>query len=149
MRILTIGFSLKLPVFSVLVVWIIFMPKLCIILPTTQSYNGHPLQLVMRERRLHCWLLVLLVHQMGGIERGEEGERRHWRIKCLLSSLTQKCNLQQEKMFGSSSVPNVFNHPVSPSLLPPGKVAQCMTEQGKNWPGMNESVFVILSSNGR
>ena len=85
----------------------------------------------------------------GGIERGEEGERRHWRIKCLLSSLTQKCNLQQEKMFGSSSVPNVFNHPVSLSLPPPGKVAQCMTEQGKNWPGMNESVFVILSSNGR
>ena len=31
---------------------------------------------------------------------------------------------------------------------PPGKVAQCMTEQGKNWPGLNES-FLFCFSNGR
>ena len=51
---LTIGLSLKLPVFSGELVWIIFTPKLCIIAASLTMDTLAISNERERERRLHC-----------------------------------------------------------------------------------------------
>ena len=155
---LTIGLISNCQCFLVELVWIIFTPKLCIILasPTMDTLA------ISNEREEIALLVASLAERPDGGELWGEIAREERRgeetIKDQMSSgqsavcsLTQKCNLQQRENVWFLLSSQCFQSSclsLSLSLSSSRKSSPVHDWGGKNWPGLNGSGFYFVFLTG-